>query len=149
MAKRKVKKRSAKKTAGNGTPRCGLCGKTENLTHTSCCDQWVCDDESEYVLFSFDRNSCSRNHRRHTLCGFHDMEEHDGDWQDCKECREEFETEMYADYGTNNYNFVKLKNPPKFKPTRCAKCKTVISLAADGYFMSEGEYICEGCFSLS
>ena len=39
---------------------------------------------------------------------------------------------MYVDYGTNEYNFVKLKNPPKFNPTRCAKCKAVISLAADG-----------------
>ncbi len=59
---------------------CGLCGKTDNLVRTECCGGWVCDDEIEYVPFSYARNSCSRNHRRYTLCGHHRAEEHQGDW---------------------------------------------------------------------
>ena len=41
--------------------RCGLCGKTRNLTKTECCDHWICDDEDKYVMFSYARNSCHRN----------------------------------------------------------------------------------------
>jgi hypothetical protein len=41
----------------SAVPHCGLCGKTQNLTRTDCCDQWICDDEHEYVLFSYARNS--------------------------------------------------------------------------------------------
>ena len=38
---------------------CGLCGrKTKKLTKTFCCDNWICDDVHEYVLFSYDTNSC-------------------------------------------------------------------------------------------
>lgn len=93
--------------------RCGLCGKTRKLTRTECCDKWICDDEDKYVLFSYARNSCDRNHRRYTLCGFHHTEEHPGRWTECKRCRDEIaEAEMYVWYGTNDYNFEKLKNPP-------------------------------------
>ena len=59
-------------------PRCGLCGKTENLVQTECCGNWICDDEENYVLFSFDTNSCYRNHRRYTLCGYHRANDHKG-----------------------------------------------------------------------
>ena len=131
--------------------RCGLCGKSGKLTRTECCDQWICDDEEEYVLFSYARNSCYRNHSRYTLCAFHYNEQHEGDWQECQECRDELETEMYVWYGTNEYNFVKLANPPTYKPTRCAKCKRVIKLGEDGYSMRGGSYYCERCtgFDLS
>ncbi len=53
------------------TKRCGLCGKAAKLTKTHCCDKWICDDEDKYVLFSYARNSCLRNHRRYTLCAYH------------------------------------------------------------------------------
>jgi SWIM/SEC-C metal-binding protein len=53
------------------TPRCALCGSTTNLIRTECCGQWICDDEKNYELFSYARNSCHRNHRRYTLCGIH------------------------------------------------------------------------------
>jgi len=126
-------------------PRCGLCGKTGNLTQTECCGQWICDDEDSYVLFSFARNSCYRNHSRYTLCGYHYNEGHAGDWQTCPQCRKDFETEMYVYYGTNEYNFEKLKNPPKYKPTHCARCGRVIVLSEGGYsFGSEG-YLCGRC----
>lgn len=87
------------------SPRCGFCGKTRKLTKTECCGQWICDDEGNYVLFSYARNSCSRNHRRYTLCGFHHTEEHPGRWTQCQRCRDEIaETEMYVWYGINEYN---------------------------------------------
>jgi hypothetical protein len=63
-----------------------------------------------YVMFSSARNSCSRNHWRYTLCGYHHGERHQGQWLECKKCKESFDTEDYVFYGTNEYNFVKLKN---------------------------------------
>ena len=65
----KVKSRTLKKKKAEDKPRCGLCGKTRKLTKTECCGQWICDDEEKYVIFSYARNSCSRNHQRYTLCG--------------------------------------------------------------------------------
>jgi hypothetical protein len=128
--------------------RCGLCGKSKNLTRTECCGEWICDDADEYVLFSYARNSCYRNHDRYTLCSSHYNEGHKGNWQTCQKCREGFETEIYVYFGTNEYNFVKLENPPKFKPTRCAKCKRVINLAEGGFSMKSGGYYCERCSGL-
>jgi hypothetical protein len=55
---------------------------------------------------------------------------------------------MYVWYGTNEYNFVKLRNPPKYEPTRCAKCKRMIRLAEDGYSMKAGGYYCMRCSGL-
>jgi hypothetical protein len=126
-------------------PKCGLCGKTKNLTKTYCCDEWICDDESNYVMFSYARNSCSRNHRRQTLCAYHHNEGHSGDWTECKECESAFDTEDYVCYGTNEYNFRKLPNPPKFEPTYCKKCHTIINRMTDGFTVSGGEYFCENC----
>ncbi|HBI47279.1 MAG TPA: hypothetical protein DDX93_00910 [Smithella sp.] len=126
-------------------PKCGLCGKTKNLTKTECCGEWICDDEHKYVTFSYARNSCYRNHRRYTLCGYHYAEEHKGHWKDCPQCRNSFETEMYVYYGTNEYNFEKLENPPTYKPTKCSKCGMVIKLGTDGHTISGKEYWCEEC----
>lgn len=126
-------------------PRCGLCGKTGKLTKTDCCGNLICDDEHRYVLFSYARNSCHRNHSRFTLCGYHYNEEHKGDWKDCEECRTSFETEMYVWYGTNEYNFEKLPNPPSFEPTHCIKCGDVIELATDRCTLSRDGYWCEAC----
>jgi hypothetical protein len=147
-AKARPAKRAApaKKPGAAEKPRCGLCGKRAKLTRTECCGQWICDDEDSYVLFSYARNSCSRNHLRYTLCGFHFNEGHSGSWQDCKECREDIETEMYVYYGTNEYNFEKLADPPAFEPTRCAGCNRVIKLATDGYTISKGGKYCMRCY---
>ncbi|MBU0457828.1 hypothetical protein KJ652_04050 [Patescibacteria group bacterium] len=127
---------------------CGLCGSSnKRLTKTECCNNWICDDEDEYVVFSYARNSCARNHRRFTLCGYHECEEHKGDWQTCKKCLESFkhEMEMYVWYGTNEYNFSKLENPPSFQPTHCGKCGKHIVLPEGGYSVLHGEYRCDGC----
>jgi hypothetical protein len=126
--------------------RCGLCGKTKKLTRTECCQQWICDDEDKYVVFSFARNSCSRNHRRFTLCGFHFSEEHQGSWQRCLKCRNSFETEMYVYYGTNEYNYERLLDIPSYEPTRCARCSEVISLSLDAYTVGKEGYLCVPCF---
>lgn len=126
-------------------PRCGLCGATTNLTKTECCDQWICDDEDQYVLFSYAHNSCHRNHRRHTVCGHHFEEGHSGRWQDCAQCRRDTNTEMYVFHATNEYNFEVLENPPKYKPTRCAKCGKVIVLSQGGYSICGDRYECGEC----
>jgi SWIM/SEC-C metal-binding protein len=84
-----IKEDADSKTVENqkDIPRCGLCGKTTNITKTECCDQWICDDESDYKLFSFEHNSCYRNHSRYTLCGYHYANEHGGNWKNCKQCK--------------------------------------------------------------
>ena len=125
--------------------KCGLCGRTKNLTKTECCGQWICDDEDKYVIFSYGRNSCYRNHSRYTLCAYHHTEEHDGDWKDCPDCRDSFQTEMYVYYGTNEYNFEKLEDPPAYKPTLCTDCGKVIVLGEDGYARFGNKFWCEDC----
>jgi hypothetical protein len=127
------------------SPACGLCGKKSNLTKTECCGRWICDDEDNYVLFSYSRKSCFRNHRRYTLCGFHHAEEHGGDWKTCAQCRDSIETEMYVYYGTNEYNFEILENPPSYEPTRCSKCNRIIKLSEESYSILGDEYFCSGC----
>lgn len=97
------------------------------------------------MLFSFARNSCSRNHHRYTLCGSHWSEEHEGDWQTCEACRTAFATELYVWFGTNEYNFEKLADPPPFQPTYCASCHRRIRLGTDGYVIAAGTYLCESC----
>jgi hypothetical protein len=146
MPKEPAPARTPRRSGAGTKPRCGLCGKTGNLTKTECCGQWVCDDEGSYVLFSYARNSCSRNHRRYTLCGFHFNEGHEGGWLECEECRQGFETELYVYYGTNDFNFVKLANPPAFEPTTCTRCKRIIKLGTDAYSISGTSTICSACF---
>ncbi len=142
-------KQAARNQAASGQPRCGLCGKAGKLTKTECCDQWICDDEESYRPFSYAHNSCHRNHRRYTLCGYHYTEGHPGDWQTCPKCRKAFEheVELYVYYGTNEYNFEKLRNPPKYKPTHCSTCGAVIVLGEGGYSSRGGEYFCGACTS--
>jgi hypothetical protein len=137
----------AKKKPKNGVPktRCGLCRKTRNLTKTDCCQNWICDDEDKYIMFSYARNSCHRNHNHYTLCAHHHNEEHEGDWQKCAKCRSSFVTEDYVWYGTNEYNFEKLPDPPAYEPTKCAQCATVIVLSEDEYSKLGKDYFCSDC----
>lgn len=129
--------------------RCGLCGKgAKPLARTECCGSLICDDEGDYVPFSYARNSCFRNHRRYTLCGYHHGEGHAGDWKTCEACREDFssELEMYVYYGTNAYNLEKLEDPPSYEPTRCGRCRRVIVLGEDAYGrLPDRSYRCQDC----
>ena len=142
MPKKRTKEQDEK-------PRCGLCGKTKNLTKTECCKNWICDDEAKYVTFSYARTSCHRNHRRFTLCGSHFNEEHAGHWQSCSNCLDSFEPEMTVWYGTNEYNFEILRNIPTFKPTHCSICGKRINLALDGYSSLGKQYWCLECTQTS
>ncbi|HJT33631.1 MAG TPA: hypothetical protein VJ783_16415 [Pirellulales bacterium] len=145
MAVKKKKSAANQKRPTRAAPRCGLCGKRGKLTKTECCGNWICDDEDSYVLFSYARNSCSRNHRRHTLCAYHHDEGHAGDWKDCKKCRGAFKTEMYVWYGTNEYNFEKLPDPPDYEQTRCTDCGAVIVLSEGGYSVLGDDHWCYRC----
>lgn len=144
---KKVRKTQVGKTLTKtpAKPRCGLCGKRTKLIQTPCCGQWICNDYDKYVLFSYATNSCRRNHDRYTLCSYHYNEKHKGDWKACARCKKSFETEMYVWYGTNEYNFEKLENPPSYEPTQCAQCGKVIVLGTDGYSRAEGKYFCWNC----
>jgi len=126
-------------------PRCGLCGKTKNLVKTECCGNWICNDEEKYQLFSHARNSCFRNHSRFTLCGSHFSEGHKGNWKTCKKCRSGIKPEMIAWYGTNEYNFEKMPDPPTYKPTQCSRCGEVIVLGNGGYSYGPKGYTCGDC----
>ncbi len=126
-------------------PRCGLCGKKTNLIQTDCCGNWICNDTHKYRPFSYARNSCFRNHDRYTLCSYHHTEKHAGNWKDCAECRQSFQTEIYVWYGTNEYNFEKLENPPSYEPTKCSRCGIIINLGTDGYSTLGDQYWCEEC----
>lgn len=128
------------------TPICGLCGKKAKLIKTECCNNWICNDEGKYVIFSYARNSCSRNHRRFTLCGYHNTENHKGNWKTCKRCLNSFDTEDYVWYGTDEYNFEKLPDPPKFEPTLCGNCKHIIKRSEEEYtLLPNGQFFCEIC----
>lgn len=128
-------------------PHCGLCGAAENLIKTECCGNWICDDSHTYRLFSYAQNSCYRNHSRYTLCGFHHTEGHPGSWKDCQKCREQIdETEMYVYYGTNEFNFETLENPPRYDPTHCSQCGAVIRLGQESHCYSAADgYRCDAC----
>jgi DNA-directed RNA polymerase subunit RPC12/RpoP len=52
---------------------------------------------------------------------------------------------MYVWYGTNEFNFEKLENPPSYEPTRCSACGTVIKLGTDEYMQKGNQYWCEEC----
>jgi len=52
---------------------------------------------------------------------------------------------MYVYYGTNEYNFEVLPNPPQFEPTLCSKCKRRITLGEDGYTRRGAKYTCMNC----
>lgn len=143
-----TKNQTKKLTPRIAIPVCGLCGKKKkSREQTDCCGNWICNDENEYVMFSYARNSCSRNHRRFTLCCYHHTEEHKGKWQTCKECHADFEheLEMYVWYGTNEYNFEKLANPPKFQRTHCAGCEKIIRLPDGGFASLKDICVCEEC----
>jgi len=52
---------------------------------------------------------------------------------------------MYVWYGTNEYNFEKLENPPEYESTKCSQCGKVIVLGEEGYSIKGDEYRCEKC----
>lgn len=120
----------------------GPCGKTKNLIKTPRCDNWICDDMHEYVAFSYATNSCYRNHDRYTLCSYHYHENHPGNWQNCEKCKDAFEIENHADFGTNDFNFEKLTNPPEIL-IKCANCNFQSNSAQDFAFQTSKGWYCD------
>ena len=126
--------------------KCALCGKAGVLIKTPCCNQWVCIDANPYIVpRSLRGKDCYKKHGQYTLCSFHHGEKHSGKWQDCPKCRRSFETEMYAYFGTNKYNFEKLANPPDYEPARCSKCNAIIILSQDEYSEKGDKKFCARC----
>ena len=72
-------------------------------------------------------------------------ERHAGIWQSCPKCRDDFPTEIYVWYGTNEYNLEKLVNPPDYAPRTCVGCGTILSLSEDGYSRGPDGYRCDVC----
>ena len=76
-----VQKSKRKKEIDPKKPPCGLCGKKKHRRiKTDCCNNLICNDSNDYILFSYSRKSCWRNHSRFTLCAYHHNDEHKGDW---------------------------------------------------------------------
>ncbi len=131
--------------------KCGLCGKTDHLTKTPCCDHWICDvvdDELEGKKQSL----CYRNHDRYTICAAHYEAGHKGTWKNCQECRDNFLRSDYIEFSTNDYNFEKLQVPDEWKIAICSICNGDIQLGKELYRMhsssQEGDkmvYICQRC----
>lgn len=147
LERAKAKRAAARKARKDPDYRCFICGKRTKLVKTGCCRKWICDDERKYALFSYARTSCHRNHDRYTLCAYHHDNGHKGDWKTCPACREAFkdQVEMFVWYGTNEYNWERLPDPPTYKPTTCAKCGGVIRLPDGGYSYGRDGYVCATC----
>lgn len=150
MSKKHISKKNSNKsvqTLTSAKNKCGLCGSSrKKLMKTACCNNWICDDEDKYVLFSYARNCCARNHRRFTLCCAHYDERHKGEWKNCEKCKKMFDPEMYDWYGTNEYNFEKLDELLPFTPVRCGKCGSMILQSRESYTACpDGTYRCELC----
>ena len=56
--------------------------------------------------------------------------------------------EIYIWHGTNEFNFEKLKEIPKFEPTKCLKCQRVINLGREPYAVIGDQYECFHCLVL-
>ncbi len=123
--------------------KCGLCGndKKNVLIKTECCQNWICNDAHTYELFSYARNSCYRNHDRYTLCAYHHHENHKGQWQNCKKCKDSFHLPNYVDMGTNEYNFETLKNPEKVT-IPCANCNFIGHSVDEFVYQTSKGYFC-------
>jgi hypothetical protein len=146
--------------------RCGLCGKTDGpFTLTDCCGATVCDTEGQYQLNSYEREGqCARNHRLHSICGFHGAEGHGGEWKTCKDCEDFFHPYDYAVKATSicvagtvrRYNFdddVRTDIHPADVPfPTCHKCEALVNTTEESIHtlsmrksFSGGKATCSGC----
>ncbi|WP_425363556.1 hypothetical protein [Candidatus Tisiphia endosymbiont of Hybos culiciformis] len=106
MSKLNIKTKAKAANKLETKQKCQLCGSTTKpLTTTDCCNNLLCDDAHTYVVFSYAKNSCYRNHDRYTLCSSHYQDNHQGKWQDCKKCKADFNEVDYVEMATNRYNF--------------------------------------------
>ena len=72
------------------------------------------------------------------------MEGHDGDWRDCKKCKDSCDEDDYVYFATHKSNIDKLENPPKMPEIKCMDCGIVLDYNY-GVKGSDGTQ-CEPCF---
>ncbi|VDC06978.1 unnamed protein product [Peniophora sp. CBMAI 1063] len=144
--------KAAARPDGSMPPRvmyCGLCGKSDGpLTKTECCGETICDDYDKYVMFTYSRDSCRRNHDRYTLCMLHKNEGHkSSDWKTCIQCRYGIDDiENYVWFGTNQFNFETLPHPPAFPHKFCDTCHKPVKQNTMDYSRSRnGGVTCGPC----
>ena len=132
---------------------CGICGKSDGpLMRTECCGNWICDNEDEYVMFSYSRQQCARSHRRYTTCGSHYGNGHSGDWRTCKKCADDRHGEAKSWYSTNGYNFTPGLDSdyPKGQMVTeaCGNCGGRIATGFEGHSFStkDGKVVPTCCF---
>lgn len=142
------------------TTGCTICNCDEHakpMMRTECCEQCICDTESDYVMFSYSRAHCSRSHQRYTLCGYHVgncLDWENCDWRECRSCIEK-EPSRLPDMlwrGLNPYNFYPLlsKDVPRHSLCdTCSKCRKKFLSGLEGcsFAPSAGNFgiICLGC----
>lgn len=128
---------------------CGVCGKSDGpLTITECCGNLICDNEDEYVMFSYSRQFCARSHRRYTTCGAHSSEGHSGDWRNCEDCNKG-RGKSKSWYSTNGYNFTpgleKYYPKGQYITEACSTCNKRIATGFEGHGFSATGVVCMGC----
>lgn len=135
---------------------CGLCGgRKPPFLITECCSRVVCCDHDNYVLMTYERNSCARNHSRYSMCSTHHNERHSGSWKTCQRCRGNYDPYDYYTYGTNspdvpsrsNFPDDVLDEPPPPLPC-CAQCGRSVDTATEGHSFGAEGLTCMRCFSM-
>eukprot|EP01029_Cantina_marsupialis_P004276 TRINITY_DN1430_c0_g4_i1.p1 TRINITY_DN1430_c0_g4~~TRINITY_DN1430_c0_g4_i1.p1 ORF type:complete len:263 (-),score=43.21 TRINITY_DN1430_c0_g4_i1:210-998(-) len=143
---------SMEEAESKGKKACIICGSKRNLTLTECCGMPVCDNEDEYVMFSYSREFCIRNHSRYTLCGFHATEGHDGDWRECSKCFDDLRGEAISWYGTNGWNCTPMLEKDIKKDDmlseKCVHCGGRIMTGFEGHSSSRDGISCETCSNI-
>lgn len=146
-------------------PQCIVCGQTEHVIQHTCCMYWFCSaypadplgimikyegnwKQSPTFWSEWAYNSCYRYHMDYTLCAHHSNYGHEGHWQTCQQCRIDYDPEVYASYGSNEYNVVKLQAIPRYHPTKCIQCKKDIAFAGGHYSIEQNRYFCSQCTNL-
>jgi hypothetical protein len=136
------------------TLKCFICGAGQDevkLGFTECCNASVCDNEEEYVMFSYSRDLCKRSHSRYTSCGFHHTEGHEGDWRVCSKCPNSGEGgNSRSWYATNGFNVTPVLEadiPQGSHITKpCDGCKRRITPGHDGETCHpDGRNTCTSC----
>ncbi|CAG9461829.1 unnamed protein product [Pedinophyceae sp. YPF-701] len=140
---------------GPQPPRaCTMCGSTRKLKRLECCGEWICDAQDDYVMFSYSRDFCDRNHERYTRCASHANDKHRGDWRTCKECASLGEDDLGRNWhATCGYNFVPPleKDCPKGEmlTETCVECKRRLFPGLEKYSRSfmpvANPYTCQEC----
>lgn len=132
--------------AGAEDIECKLCGCKDSLCKTECCGQTICNVPVDSSALTYPRETCSRAHRKYTLCSYHYHFRHAApDWRECTQCAENKMTWL----SHNGYNFTPLTHPPKGRmfTQRCSTCYRRIHQGFDVFSVVDGQLKCKTCCS--